>query len=363
MACTATATVGIAAQIAGCLGMRAPRVVASRRDRRNLRLEVKRRSLGSSASLRQVCREVLALALAQPGRRAPEKDALLVAREASQGLVYCPTRSECERVAAALGEHLGCSAVACYHAGMGAEERAGVAAAFAQGQVRLVVGTVAFSMGIDHRAVRFVVHAGCPASPLAYMQEIGRAGRDGQPARCVLLAGEGDLGRAVGHAGGDEDGCEGGPGWEARAISRYCDCSCVCRRVLLRELAGVVGHEVRTLGQDEPPSRAAAVAGAGGSVSGPLLEAVQLDDAGLLVAVMQRDAQSWPARECCDVCDALLAHRGEALAAAVSGPQAARASLGPECPAEESADASRPTAPAWNVVDIGSCKRAVVLAL
>jgi ATP-dependent DNA helicase RecQ len=106
-------------------------------------------------------------------------------------LIYSATRKKAERVAEALRKR-GLAASA-YHAGLDEDERARVQDAFMSGQVRVVVATNAFGMGVDKRAVRLVVHHELPGSAEAYWQEAGRAGRDGAPARCVLLFNHGDV--------------------------------------------------------------------------------------------------------------------------------------------------------------------------
>jgi ATP-dependent DNA helicase RecQ len=101
------------------------------------------------------------------------------------GLVYCATRKDAVAYADQLRQR-GVRAAA-YHAGMKGAERDTVHQRFLDGDIRVVVATSAFGMGIDKADVRFVVHAASPASLDAYYQEIGRAGRDGEAAEVTLL--------------------------------------------------------------------------------------------------------------------------------------------------------------------------------
>jgi ATP-dependent DNA helicase RecQ len=105
-------------------------------------------------------------------------------------IVYAPTRGLVEAIARALRES-GVS-VAPYHAGMTTDERRVTLERFLADEVRVVVATCAFGMGIDKPTVRLVVHWAAPSTPESYYQEAGRAGRDGGASRCVLLFHPGD---------------------------------------------------------------------------------------------------------------------------------------------------------------------------
>ena len=120
--------------------------------------------------------------------------ALLRRHRGQAGIVYCGSRAKTERITASLTAK-GIEAVA-FHAGLPPETKRAAALRFRSGESVVVVATIAFGMGIDRPDVRFVAHLDMPDSPEAYYQQIGRAGRDGDPADTLLLYGGEDIARA-----------------------------------------------------------------------------------------------------------------------------------------------------------------------
>ena len=104
-------------------------------------------------------------------------------------IVYTPTRKDCEQLAAQLALHM---PAAPYHAGLRAKQRDQVQQKFIAGELEVIVAAIAFGMGIDKANVRSVIHSALPASVEGYYQEIGRAGRDGEPSRAIMFYGYSD---------------------------------------------------------------------------------------------------------------------------------------------------------------------------
>ena len=167
---TATATPDVRADIARQLHMSDPLELVTGFDRPNLTLSVEpcRSRADKARALDRLLREV-----------------------GTPGIVYAATRKSVDLWAGHL-EARGLRSGR-YHAGMGDAERVRVQDAFFGGRLDAIAATNAFGMGVDKSDLRFVAHAEVPGSLEAYYQEVGRAGRDGLPARGVLLFGPADV--------------------------------------------------------------------------------------------------------------------------------------------------------------------------
>ncbi len=164
-ALTATASPPVRDEIVERLGMKDPLVLVRGFDRPNISLDVVRHQEDKGK------------------RKAVLAHVAGLARD-GHGLLYAATRKDTEKYAEKLAaEGLRTEA---YHAGRSAGDRERIHEQFLDDALDVVVATTAFGMGIDKPIVRFVVHADIPESLDAYYQEIGRAGRDGQPAAAVL---------------------------------------------------------------------------------------------------------------------------------------------------------------------------------
>lgn len=216
---TATATPRVQDDILDQLGLKDPEVLIGTFDRPNLTYRVQARSKPADQ-------------IAEAMRRH---------RSAGDGggtIVYCLSRKDTEGLAQDLVEH-GLDADA-YHAGLSEKKRESVENAFLNETLDVVVATVAFGMGIDRSNVRLVVHATMPKSIEAYQQETGRAGRDGEPAECLLLYSPSDAGRwerLIGF-GAEESGAD--PAGQLRLVRemRSLIASMECRHKALSEHFG-----------------------------------------------------------------------------------------------------------------------------
>jgi len=163
IALTATATVTVQRDICNQLGLDHQASFIHGFRRSNIAIEVVETSPSQRPNL---ARELLS----EDGRR--------------PAIIYTPSRKQAESVASLLSSDF---TTAAYHAGLDSERRRRVQDGFLNGKLEVIVATIAFGMGIDKANIRSVIHTALPGSIEAYYQEIGRAGRDGEPSRAILM--------------------------------------------------------------------------------------------------------------------------------------------------------------------------------
>jgi len=174
LALTATATQKVRRDIIEFLDLRSPKEIIKTPIRDNL-------VIGTQELRRKSNHAAKILASLQKKKRSLSDN---------QGIIYTFSRKKTEKLAAHLAD---CSVVAAaYHGGMSGQDRDRVQKAFLQGELSVVVATNAFGLGINKKDIRFVHHYGLPTSLESYMQQIGRAGRDGNQAECTLFFTYGD---------------------------------------------------------------------------------------------------------------------------------------------------------------------------
>jgi ATP-dependent DNA helicase RecQ len=187
--------------------------------------------------------ELRLLAERKQGRGDRRVIELVKARPGRSGVIYTGSRDGADRIAEALRAE-GVPALA-YHAGLDRKVRGARLTQFLNAEEAVMVATIAFGMGVDKPDVRYVIHADPPAAIEAYWQEVGRAGRDGEPAEGITLYGASDLAWALRRIDGREapDHVKQGQVRKARQLYAMLD-GMSCRAAAVRRYFGEEGVQV-----------------------------------------------------------------------------------------------------------------------
>lgn len=163
LALTATASHKIQTDIIKTLDMIDPYKITSSFDRPNLYIEVDRKTNDIELDLKHI----------------------LMEHKNESTIIYTKTRKMTTQVSDSIGE-FGIKSLP-YHAGLDTNDRKEIQRKFMNNEIKVIVATIAFGMGINHKNIRLVIQYGCSSSLEAYYQEIGRAGRDGNTSKCYMF--------------------------------------------------------------------------------------------------------------------------------------------------------------------------------
>ena len=225
---TATAVPRVQDDITKQLRLHSPFVDVQSFDRPNLRLKVRRKPTGSGSGYAKALKPLVDLF------SSIETQSLVSSFPST--IIYVPTKSQVDELSSWLTRELQSVAprarVASYHASHTSRHREEVHTSFLVGNTHVIVATIAFGMGIDKPDIRHVIHYGPPKCMEAYLQQIGRAGRDGLTSECCMFCNDADFNRLFTHEDGNSQN-SASVLESTKALHKFANDHVSCRRASL----------------------------------------------------------------------------------------------------------------------------------